>query len=425
MTWLLPSALAVAGIAALAATALHFIARSRPLAEALPTARFIPLRSVHARARSLALSDVLLLLLRVAAIAAIGAGVARPVIARARGRVARIVVVDRSRAVASAAELRDSVRSAARGADRLIAFDTTARPIAPSAIDSLSASSAPGSLSAAFAAALRSGVELSKQSDSIELVIVSPFAGEEIDDATSRIRATWPGRVRLVSVRNIEVEDSPARIESAAGVDDPVIAGLSRAGVSRAGASRSVRVVRQRMTPSDSAWARDSDHIVVHWPATDSAVNWPRRAMIDAIGGVTTATGTLVGRFPRAWSLTGRPVARWADGEPAAVETQTGLGCVRDVAVLFDPVSDVTLREPFRQFAAALLEPCGGARSSHRVTGATLTQLAGSGRLAAAGAFRATEASASPATPWLLIVGALLLLVELAARRAMGGGDRK
>ena len=420
MSWLLPSALAVAGIAALVATALHFIARSRPLAEALPTARFIPLRSVHARARSLALSDVLLLLLRVAAIAAIGAAVARPVIARARGRVARIVVVDHSRAVASAAELRDSARSASRGADRVIAFDSAARPTANSAIDSVSPSSARGSLSAAFAASLRSGVELASRADSFELVIVSAFADEEMDDATTRIRATWPGRVRLVSVRNAQAEDSPARIESAATADDAVIAGLSLAVASRAGASRAVRVVRDRMTPGDSAWARDSDHVLVHWPATDSAANWPRRAAIDAIGGVTTATGTLVGRFPRAWSLTGRAVARWADGEPAAVETQSGRGCVRDVAVLFDPASDVTLREPFRRFAAALLEPCGGARSSHRVADATLTQLAGSGRLAAADAFRATQASTSPATPWLLIVGALLLLIELAARRAIG-----
>lgn len=419
MTWLLPSALVIAGIAALVVTALHFIARSRPLAEALPTARFVPLQSVHARARSLALSDIVLLLLRIAAIAAIGAAVARPVIARARGRVARIVVADRSRAVASAAELRDSIRAVARGAERLIVFDSAARSATFSSADTLSLSSARGSLSAALAAAIRTGAGISNESDSLELVIVSPFAVEEMDDATPRIRATWPGRVRLVAVRNAQAENSNPRVESDASVDDPVIAGLSLATHGPA-ASRAVRVVRGRMTSGDSAWARDSGHVLVHWPAADSVVDWPRRATIDAIGGVTTATGTLVGRFPRAWSLSGPAVARWSDGEPAAIETPTGGGCVRHVAVLFDPESDVTLREPFRRFATALLAPCGGARSTRRVTDSALVRISGSGPLAAAGAFRATEGNASPVTPWLLAAGALLLLVELAARRAIG-----
>ena len=168
MTWLVPSALAVTGVAALVAIALHFIARSRPIAETLPTARFIPLRAVHARTRSVALSDVLLLLLRLAAVAAIGAAVAGPVVARARGRVARIVLADRSRDVASVAELRDSVRSVARGGASIIAFDTIAAPISASAFDSLPLARAAGSLSTAFAAAARAAARVSPQSDSIE-----------------------------------------------------------------------------------------------------------------------------------------------------------------------------------------------------------------------------------------------------------------
>src|SRR5512142_3163682 len=99
VSWLLPSALAIAGVSALVATALHFIARSRPLAESLPTARFVPHRPVRARARSIALSDVLLLVVRTAAVLALGAAVAGPVFAGARGRVRRIVALDRSRDV--------------------------------------------------------------------------------------------------------------------------------------------------------------------------------------------------------------------------------------------------------------------------------------------------------------------------------------
>src|SRR5258707_834809 len=71
MNWLIPSALGIAGIAAIVAVALHFIARSRPLAETLPTARFVPDRPIYARTRSFALTDFPLLALRLAAIAAI------------------------------------------------------------------------------------------------------------------------------------------------------------------------------------------------------------------------------------------------------------------------------------------------------------------------------------------------------------------
>jgi hypothetical protein len=88
--------------------------------------------------------------------------------------------------------------------------------------------------------------------------------------------------------------------------------------------------------------------------------------------------------------------------------------------VLFDPASDVTLREPFRRFSAALVAPCGGVRSTRRISDSALRQLAGSGGLAAADAFRTTPSGPSLATPWLLIAGALLLLVELATRRAIG-----
>src|SRR6476646_7886094 len=110
MTWVLPSALAIAAIASVALIVAHFIARDRPVAEPFPTARFVPDRRIHARTTSIALSDLLLLLLRIVAVAALGLGIAGPIVAGARGRIARIVLVDRSRSVFSLDELRDSVR---------------------------------------------------------------------------------------------------------------------------------------------------------------------------------------------------------------------------------------------------------------------------------------------------------------------------
>jgi len=417
MSWLLPSALIVAGVAALAAIALHFIARSRPVAESLPTARFVPHRPVHARARSMALSDVLLLLLRVAAVLVLGAAVAAPVFAAARGRVTRIILADRSRDVADVREARDSVRALLRDGDVLVAFDTAAARVSGTAIDSAPVD-AVGSLSSALAMAMRVAAQISAKTDSIELDVVSPLAVEELDDATLKIRAEWPGRVRVVPLRAPTTNARAPRVESNAAQNDIVLAGLSLAGVLRP--SGDVRVVRGHATAADSAWARDSGNVLVHWPVSDSAAEWRPRATIDAIGGVTSSSGTLIGRFPRAWTLNGRALARWVDGEPAAVEHSIGRGCIRDVGIVFDPASDITLRAPFRQFVARLLEPCGGIRRTERADSAVIAALAGGSelpRFAPATALRDRTTESSSRTPWLLGLGALLLIIELVARR--------
>jgi hypothetical protein len=417
MSWLLPSALIVAGVAALAAIALHFIARSRPVAESLPTARFVPHRPVHARARSMALSDVLLLLLRVAAVLVLGAAVAAPVFAAARGRVTRIILADRSRDVADVREARDSVRALLRDGDVLVAFDTAAARVSGTAIDSAPVD-AVGSLSSALAMAMRVAAQISAKTDSIELDVVSPLAVEELDDATLKIRAEWPGRVRVVPLRAPTTNARAPRVESNAAQNDIVLAGLSLAGVLRP--SGDVRVVRGHATAADSAWARDSGNVLVHWPVSDSAADWQPRATIDAIGGVTSSSGTLIGRFPRAWTLNGRALARWVDGEPAAVEHSIGRGCIRDVGIVFDPASDITLRAPFRQFVPRLLEPCGGIRRTERADSAVIAALAGGSelpRFAPATALRDRTTESSSRTPWLLGLGALLLIIELVVRR--------
>lgn len=420
MSWLLPSALAIAAVAIVGAIALHFIARSRPLAEPLPTARFVPQRPVRARARSVALSDALLLLLRIAAIGAIGTAVAGPVFVTAHGRVRRIVLIDRSRDVADVSEARDSARSLLRAGDVLIAFDSASAPLTPDALEAIAASGAPGSISAGLASALRAAVGLSVQTDSVELIVASPFTEEEFDGATSKIRAAWPGRIRHVGLRPSLDDSMRTTVAPTADPNDAVVAGLALAAVVRAGGS--TRLVRGRMTVADSAWARDSGRLLVHWPASDTTVDWPVRSAIDAVGGVTSSTGTMIGRFPRLWALSGEPVARWSDGEPAAVERALGRGCIRDVGVMLDAASDITLRDPFRRFVARLLEPCGGARRTTPVDAATLAGFGGGNGtpLALAAVLRDRSSESSRWTPWLLGLGALLLLVEIVLRRSPG-----
>ncbi len=414
MTWLLPSALAVAGIAVLAAFALHFIARSRPLAEPFPTARFIPARPVHARTRSFALRDLLLLCVRIAAILALGLAVAAPVFA-SRGRVARVLVIDRSRAVASATELGDSVRTLVGGGATVIVVDSIGVMTTAASLESLSVNSAHGSMSAMLAAGIEAASGASARSDSVELIVVSPFAREEIDSATDRIRSAWPGRIRLVPVAATPARPIMPRVESAASTNDAVVAGLSLAGVmAKVG---NVRLVRGHVSAADSAIARDSGRVLLHWPENDSSARWLARTNIDAIGGVTSPTGTLVARFPRLWVLQGQSIAHWVDGEAAAVERPLGRGCIRDVGVLIDQSSDVTLHASFRQFAASLLVPCGGARVSAPIGRAAILSLAGSGPLAASIALHHRAGESSRWTPWLLALGAVLLIIELVIRR--------
>jgi hypothetical protein len=418
VSWLLPSALAIGGIAAVAAIALHFIARSRPLAEPLPTARFIPQRPIHARTRSIALTDVPLMLVRVAALIVLAAAIAGPVFHAARGRVTRVIVADRSHDVANIQEVRDSVRALFRTGDVVIAFDSDAAVI-PS-LDSLKQVDTRGSLSAGLASAVTTGTSLAARTDSVDLIIVAPVTNAEVDDATPRIRAVWPGRARVVhtaATRSIPAVAS--HVTTTATIDDPVIAGLALMGATGPAApgGAEVRLVRTRLTGEDSVWARDAGHVLLHWPSADDNSRWQKRPTIDAIGAVASSGGAMVGRFPRLWVLEGRPIARWADGEAAAVERSLGAGCVRDVAIIFDPASDATLRPSFRDLVTPLIAPCGGVSSSVPLAAPVLERLAGTGLLATSDALRDRSSETSQWTPWLLFVAAALLTLELAMRR--------
>jgi hypothetical protein len=265
---------------------------------------------------------------------------------------------------------------------------------------------------------LHVAAQLASDADSIELVIVSPVTVEEIDRATSTIRDQWPGRIRVVRLREAASDERAPRVESADGSADVVLAGLSLMGAVQSHGD--VRVVRGRPSADDTAWASDSGHVLVHWPANADGAAWQPRPTIDAIGGVASSSGTLIGRFPRVWTLTGSAIARWADGDAAAVEHGVGRGCIRDVGIVVDPASDLTLRAPFRRFAERLLEPCGGVARTRRADSSAIESIVGGKgitRLATASSLREPSGESSFWTPWLLGLGAALLLVEVAARR--------
>ena len=181
MTFLSPGFLfAALGVAA-AVVALHFIVTRQPRAGVLPTARFIPNLPATATARAKRPTDLLLMLLRVLLVLAVGAALARPVLKPSRGADARVILVDVSRASRSALGLRDSVRSVYRDQDAVVLFDSAARTVVANIGDSiaaLTASTHKGSMSAALIAAMRTAISIRDRADSLELVIVSPFAEE-------------------------------------------------------------------------------------------------------------------------------------------------------------------------------------------------------------------------------------------------------
>jgi hypothetical protein len=395
----------MAGLVALGVVGLHFLSTREANTELLPTTRFVPEAAVDARTLAVRLSDVALLALRVLAVLLVGAALARPVLTPARQPVARIVAVDVSRAVGGPEELADSARVYLDGAAATIFFDAEAREVpldvaveslaalarsaardAAAAGDSLASQSVwarregtrPGSLSAALIAARRVAARLRDGADSLELVVVSPFVREERDAATANIRALWPGRITTVQV---------------------------------AAATSLV----------------DAQTVEVQWADSGATERWVARAITDTVGGIRAGDAVLVYPFTRRWRLAQEPdsatriMARWVDGEPAAVEWTTPTGCVRSLAFSLPTEGDAPLRPDFQRMVAQLDAPCGAARDFAPLSAAFLEMIRGDGPLAHSGAIERRVQRATPLMLWLLGVALALLLAELLARR---GGVR-
>ncbi len=385
MSFLAPGFLVAAGLAALAVVGLHFLSTRDPRLELLPTARFLPDVAVRATATAIRPTDLRLMLLRAAMVLVVGSALARPVITPPRQPVARIVAVDVSRAVGRPAELADSAQARLADAAAVILFDSTAREVPEGASDSLrtladagARAAAPrGSLSAAFIAASRAAARLRDRADSLELVVVSRFVAEERDAATSKIRALWPGRVTTVQV-------------AATGVPER------------------------------------GDSIRVEWADSGATALWAARPTPDTVGAVRAGDAVLVYPFGRRWrpasapdSLT-RVLARWADGEPAALERATAGGCVRSVAFTLPTEGDALLRPEFQRFTASLGAPCGEPRELTPLPTSVMASLRGAGPLAPTAAIARRIERVTPLMPWLLGAGALLLLLESVVRRRPG-----
>lgn len=443
MTFLAPTFLFAAALVAGAVVAIHFIVTREPRTVPLPTARFAPLQPVRTRSRRLRLQDLLLMLLRVLAILAVGTGLARPVIDPPRREVARILLVDRSHALADPAEAADSARALYAEGDAVVLFDSTATVLRAGVPDSLAAlarSAAQPRLSAALIAALRTASEMRERADSIELAIISPFAADAADLATDSIRALWPGGIRLVRVAARADSAAPAVVAFVGEADDPLRVALAGARGAADSASSNVRVVRGTPDAADSAWAANGARALVHWPATHGSADgastpavpapWTPRAALDTVGALTAGGATVVATFER-WAAYGgaagdgaaRVVARWLDGEPAAVEAAHGAGCIRTVMVGVPSRGDLVLQPRFARLAAALTRTCAGTPTSAPLDSARLAALAGAAgsTAVAAGVLPQPEVIRSTLAPWLFGAALVFALAALLLQRRTAG----
>ena len=423
MSFLLPGFLLAAGAIAAGAVLLHFIVTREPDQLELPTARFAPERTIQARARRFEPRDLLLLLIRVTLVLVVAAALAGPVIAPSRRDVIRIVMLDRSRAVASPAEAADSARALLRAGDPLILFDSSATILEPNITDSLDGLAGvivPGRISTALIAALRTASRIRDRADSIELVLVSPLAGEEVDAATDSIRGRWPAGIRLVPVAMGTAPPAPV-VSLESDPSDPLRMTLLPAAGN--GSPGTVWVLRRLAGSADSAWADQPGRVLVVWPDSGVPPGWTAGTP-DTVGAVMAGGVVVVAPFLRQLSRVAERrgdlvVARWVDGEPAAVETALGQGCIRTVTITVPRAGDLVLDPRFGRLVSALTEPCGGAANYRPLDPVARARLAGNDRLlrtAAAGIVPA-ERMATPWSRWLLLAALLLMGLEAVARR--------
>ena len=430
MTFLAPWALWVAGAVAASVVALHFLASANPRLMMLPTTRFIPERAASATARAIRLSELPLLLLRVAIVLLAGLAFARPVPSGARRPVGRVVMVDRSRLV-DRHEATDSVASYYSRGDRLFVFDSAAHELREKVpVEDVSGkrSMTPeprGSISTALAAGMRAASALRGEADSVELVLISPFAAEELDASTNAIRAAWPGRIRLVhlSAPRAGYREQVYNEVRNATLGDPVRASLAfSAGVDTGEIETdSVRIDRGNLASVDTSWTQHG-LTLVRWPAVIDSSGFPSRAHVDTAGAVMAGKGSrnvvVVSPFVRAVSPPpGRVVARWADGAPAATERKMMNGCVRDVAIPLARAGDLALRESTRRLVAALTGPCAEKRDITPASDSAIATLRGTGALVATRALAANSAPARTLAAALLAAALALLLLEPLLRR--------
>jgi hypothetical protein len=178
-----------------------------------------------------------------------------------------------------------------------------------------------------------------------------------------------------------------------------------------------VRILHRAPATADSAFAARGNALV-RWDTT--ALQAPAPTALVVGDDVIVAP---LGRAPRGEPIpaTGRVIARWLDGQPAAVEHASGDGCLRIVRVGLPSTGDLPLRSVFQRAVRGLLGPCASAVADAPVDSLALARFAGANGLATAANLRGDGAPPSPLVPWLLGVALASAVAELLLRSRRAG----
>jgi hypothetical protein len=272
-------------------------------------------------------------------------------------------------------------------------------------------------------AAARAARVLAPHADSVDVLVVSPVATDELDAASGPLIARWPGHVRIIRTVEAAVVSPIVTLESAEADDAlrPAVRAVNMS-ASTIVARVPVRVLRGAASPADSAAARAGTAVVL----------WPPPAGRAHPAGVWAGSATVIGPFGST-DLSLAPdtsssgavgiVARWSDGRPAAIERELGRGCIRTIGVGVPSAGDVTLQPRFVDVARRLAGPCTRANTAGAASDSTLRALQRSvARPAATARPRDALGGSASVAAWLVAAAFLLLVTELAARRSPAQG---
>jgi hypothetical protein len=404
MNFAAPGWIGLAALASLAVVAIHLIAWRLPRTVVLPTARFVPDEPARRAARTVRLADLALLALRVAIVMTGGIAMARPVFeARPSGSA---TVVALAGGFGDTLARRDSVRVVQGGElSTFVVFDTSAQVVTTEAAALAAAQSATeASLTTGLLAAIREAHRLGQEYDTVRIVVVSPFVRTSFDNATHAVRSMWPDAIQLVRIPSGEAAARPTTLDVESTGDDPVVAGirLARANGLIRGESRVIR--------EGPATAPAPGTTVVVWPKVEPNDN----LRVDAVHANDV---TAIGQFiPSPSGDSGRVIARWVNGAPAAREVVQGGGCVRNIGFDVPDVGDFVLTPSFQRLAAELLAPCGGVRHVDVAPDSMLAALSAPVSDARS-AIQGADDSRNRIAAILMVLAVLLGILELITRR--------
>jgi len=176
---------------------------------------------------------------------------------------------------------------------------------------------------------------------------------------------------------------------------------------------------------------RNGEVVTIRWPESGVPTGW--QPMTDTATGVAARGVAMVGEWTRTAHATTSmmrdavPIAWWSDGQVAATERGSDSGCVRDVAIVVPPASDMLLDASANGLMQALLAPCTGTASAWAIPALLRNDSLdrSNGRAAPSQTFQRSDLPKPMSSPhWLaptlLALALLLLILEWALRDREG-----